>query len=379
MNGRRIIREIRILALAMICYLSGCAHFRQQIFTEPEIYTALQENLTPEELNILEIPFHATPEMHTFARKTVGTEKSSYRRALLLVEAMVSNWKLDVTYDQKADHTAQEVFSKRRGNCLAFTNLFISLSRSIGMQTTYVDVTQAEEIYFEDNLIVNSGHICAGLHDGAQFYLIDFNRNPEKNYRIYREIDDFEALANHYNNLAYRQSGTAPEALTRTLHYYDLAIRIKPSFTRARNNKGVTLSLLGDHPGAEKAYLETLTFDPDMPEANCNLGSIFFSRGQYEQSVIHFRKAVQQKPRNLQYRYRLAMAYYYSSQTDFAIQEFKNSIKVDRLFAKGYLGLAMAYHRKGDIPKAMENYKRAFELDASLQEASVHYQYLNHQ
>jgi len=271
----------------------------------------------------------------------VRNEERDIDRSISLVEAIVSRWDLDTEYDPRADLTALEVFELGRANCLAFTNLFVGLSREVGLRTVYVDVRQIEDIYLENNIIVNSGHICAGLYDSGQFYLIDFARTPQKDYRVFTEIDDFEALANHYNNLAYRQQTPDEASLRKSIEYYDLAIKIKREFKRARNNKGATLSLLNDVEGARRSYQKALEYDPRMPEANCNLGSLLFSENKYDEAAIYLKRAIKTRPRNPQYRYRLGLTYYFNGNMKSAEKELRAAVKKDRKFAKAYLGLAM--------------------------------------
>ncbi len=372
-----IMNKIKAIILAMtgvvvIMLFSGCSYSRM-IFEVPDLKAELQNRLDPSELAQLEVPYATTPEMEEFARKTIRHEDRDIDRAIALVEAVVSRWELDTEYDPRADLTAKEVYELHRANCLAFTNLFVGLSRSVGLRTVYVDVRQIEDIYLENNIIVNSGHICAGLYDSGQFYLIDFARIPQKDYRIFTEIDDFEALANHYNNLAYRQHTHDEAAMRRAIEYYDLAIKIKPGFTRAYNNKGATLSLLNEMDAARRAYSTALAEDPRMPEANCNLGSLYFSESNYKQAEIYLKRAVRTRPRNPQYRYRLGLTYYFSGNMKAAKRELRAAIKYNRKFAKAWLGLAMIARHNDNYVNTLKYLKKAYTLDPDLLEARIQY------
>ena len=110
---------------------------------------------------------------------------------------------LSISYDWLSNKTAREVFREGRGNCLAYSNLFVGMAREVGIEAVYVDVTMIERISREAEVIVNNGHITAGYKHGSEVRIVDFTRTPEREYIGYKVIDDLEAIANYYNNQGF--------------------------------------------------------------------------------------------------------------------------------------------------------------------------------
>lgn len=366
-----MIRLIKPYA-ALLLFLSTAGCFMpRHLHSDRELHDLLARRLSRDELETVRIPFASDAAMDQFARDITRGIHSQVRKSLIIVDAMLTKWKLE--YDFQTDLTAIEAFGTSRANCLTFTNLFVALSRAVGMKTVYIDVPQLETVYEGDNIIINSGHICAGVYDGGQLYLIDFSPISQKKYRIYHEIDDLEALANFYNNIGYRMAHGSNVDLEQALTYYNLAIHIKPDFTRAINNKGVALSMLGDSESARLQYLRALQIDPEMPEPNWNLSGLYAVFGDYEKALPHLKRAVAGVPDNASYLYRLGWLYLKLGELDRAGKTFKTVIRTNPDFARAYAGLGVILERQGNLPAALMNYETALRLDPELQEAKSQY------
>ncbi|MCD4653534.1 tetratricopeptide repeat protein [bacterium] len=310
------------LLILLVFITMGCT-VRQYIYEVPELRKLLETRLSTEEICGLKIPFEPSEEMLVFAKSAVGYEISSIDKSIKLVDAIMSKWALDIGYERTADYTAQELFyTSHKANCLAFTHLFISLARSINIRAHYVDVKFEEQIR-ENGILVSNHHICAGIYDGIEFFLIDFDPNPQKKYRCYRLIDDIEALVNHYNNIAMNHYSIRSDKIHEALRILNITLKIKPDFTRALNNKGVILSRLGNPDEAEASFRRVIEIDPKMPEANSNLAGILLEKGNSLEAIKHAKTAVKQKPRNTQYRLGLGIAYLHQGNYELAFKEFR--------------------------------------------------------
>lgn len=362
-----------LIFLMFAILLSGCL-FPRYVYKEPDLMNELKDRVPAEVLSELEIPYRASPEMIEYAQKVTHGFVSNVQKALAIVDGIISRWELDIVYDFNIDLTAEEAFYQHRANCLTFTNLFVSLSRAVGMDTVYVEVTQIEEVFMEGNFIINSGHICAGLHDGAQFFLIDFSPAAEKHYRVYHEITDLEALANHYNNKAYRLKLNDINSFNKAMEFYTIATMIKPDFSKAYNNMGVSSTMMGRNADAEMYYLKAIQHDSTMSEPLCNLGSLYFSQGDYNLSARYLNRAISLKPHNAHYRYALGLTLLNSGEFVDAEKQFKLAIKQDKQHAKSYLGLAMIAMRREQYAEAMMHLTSASGYDPNLRAAKI---YLN--
>lgn len=354
MHIRRLYPILPILALL----LQGCAS-HQYLYKPDELTAVLANRLEPDEASRIEIPYACSPDMVEYARKVVGSEINPIKKSVRLVEAITSEWKLDVTYERTADATADKVFHEtKRANCLSFTHLFVSLARAVGIKAHYVDVRH-DDLFLNENVLVSSRHICAGVHDGADFFLIDFDPDPRKTYRIYQKIDDIEAVANHYNNIAINQFGANPDTLQEAIHYLDIALRIKPDFSRALNNRGALVFILGRPEEAEKLIRRALIHDPKMPEAYSNLSGILLENGDIDTALQFARTAVQLRPNSSQYRLRLAQALLITYDYAEAYKEFRWVTRRDAKNYKALHGLAVSAYHLGKFDIAESTIRKA--------------------
>ena len=85
-------------------------------------------------------PFEASPEMDEFAAQVAERFRAQPPVVKLIrLQKMLFDKKVfEFAYDDASTLTAAEAFAQRRGNCLAFTSLFIALSRAMGIQTVLV-------------------------------------------------------------------------------------------------------------------------------------------------------------------------------------------------------------------------------------------------
>ena len=71
-----------------------------------------------------------------------------------LQRALFNKELFEFTLDDQLTLTAPEAFIERRGNCLSFTSLFVSLARSINVGVFLVTVDRAPEVDREDGLVI---------------------------------------------------------------------------------------------------------------------------------------------------------------------------------------------------------------------------------
>ncbi|MBN1878547.1 tetratricopeptide repeat protein [bacterium] len=351
-----------VLSLLIAIFLfSGCVT-QQYIYKPDELLDLFTNRISTDDLERIEIPYKSTPDMKEYARKVVGNEINPVKKSIRLVEAIISEWKLDVSYDRTADATAEKVFHEtKRANCLSFTHLFVSLARAVGIKAHYVDVRH-DDLISTSSMMVSSRHICAGVHDGADFFLIDFDPDPRKTYRIYQKIDDIEAIANHYNNVAINRFAVNEENLEDAIRLLDLSLRIKPDFSRALNNRGSLLFLQGYSDAAEQSFRQALKYDPKMPEANSNLSGLMLEKGDAVSALSYAHIAVQSQPNNMHYHYKLALALIYATDYTQAYKEFRWITRRSPEYYQAFHGLAVSAYHIGKYDAAENAIKKAQRL-----------------
>jgi tetratricopeptide (TPR) repeat protein len=82
----------------------------------------------------------------------------------------------------------------------------------------------------------------------------------------------------------------------RSLEYYNEALKIKPDYVDAWNNKGNALDRLGKYEDAIVSYDKAIELAPNDAFAWANKGSAFYHLGMYEEAIKHYDKAIELAP-----------------------------------------------------------------------------------
>ncbi len=187
--------------------------------------------------------------------------------------------------------TASEAFRERRGDCLAYTNLFVSLARHLGLDAYFVHVTEVRDYYERDGWFFVSSHVAVGQGAGPEAAVIDFTREIT-DWRLarYEAIDDGAALALYYNNVAVdlMTSGHTAEAE----RLFRFLVEREPGVVELHNNLGVLLNRTGRHAEAlaalNRGIVRFPTYEPLYTNAiraahgldRPDLGAWYERRGQ---------------------------------------------------------------------------------------------------
>ena len=110
------------------------------------------------------IPFEIDDEIRQLAHDITGNLTNNRLKVRAIVQAIIGLTGFSISYDWLSNKTAKEVFRQGKGNCLAYSNLFVGMAREVGLEAVYVDVTSIERHAREAEVIVNNGHVTAGIH-----------------------------------------------------------------------------------------------------------------------------------------------------------------------------------------------------------------------
>ncbi len=353
--------------------LASCSSTSKRVQFSPEEIVADLATRVPENVaQKVVVPYDINDEIRELARKSVDTLRTDSERTRAIVNAIIGRTGMSITYDWLSNKTAQQVFYEGRGNCLAYTNLFIGMAREVGIDAVYVDVTTIERISKEAEVIVNNGHITAGIRQGPELVMIDFTRTPEREYLGAKVIDDFEAIANYYNNQGFLYGyysetagdmGDEFDPAVAELEMYKMALDVRPDFGRARNNLGVALRRRGKVDDAIAQYKLALEEDPKFAEARSNLGAAYYSQGRVDDAIQEFETAARLGGSNAYYYHHLGVIQYQQGHYEEALRQFKKAISRDSSLADSRYYLGETYLKLGDRVKAIEAYRKTLELD----------------
>ena len=357
--------------LLSVWAFAACGTASKRSWTVEEIRADLNHRITPEMLARVDIPFEIDDEIRELAFRVTENLRTDKEKMRAIVRAIRQHTGGAIAYDWLSNKTAKSVFREGRGNCLAYTNLFVGMSRAVGVEAVYVDVKTIEKVTKEAEIIVNSGHITGGIKDGPDLIFVDFTANPEREYAGAKIIDDFEAISNFYNNQGFLygyfaealadQGGFDP--LAREIEMYELALSIRPGFNRARNNLGVAFKRRGRVEDAIEQYRLALDLEPDFTEARANLASAHYALGDTEEAISEFQRAARNDASNAYVHYHLGVVHYHEGEYRKAADYFRRALSKNRRMADARFFLGETLMKLGDEDKAMDEYQRAIDID----------------
>jgi protein O-mannosyl-transferase len=148
-----------------------------------------------------------------------------------------------------------------------------------------------------------------------------------------------------------------------------------PNCWMAHNNLGRAMAGRGQTNEAIDHYRKALEIKPDFVEAHNNLGTALAESGQVGEAIVHYRSALHFKPDDAEVHFNLGNALAGLGQFDEAIVHFRTALEIKPNIALGRnnLGLALAGLRRFD--EAIVQYGMALEIDPNL--AVAHYNFGN--
>ena len=283
--------RLSIPILSVLLLLGGCASSSRNdmVFGEEAWRNVVSEKgYAPDQVIF---PFNFTPEMKAWAEEaTIGcTGPAAHLRHLQ--NALFNRGEFQFTYDEELTLTAKEAFELRRGNCLAFTSLFIALSRSIDLPTFLVSVERVLDVTREENLVIVNRHVVAGFREAGSLRLFDFYLSSEAPHLQQRIVDDLAGSAMYHTNIGGNL--LKDDRLYEASAHLHLATMLDPDLAAAWVNLGVARRRDGDREGALRAYETALRSQPGNPSALTNMAYVFSEAGMHEEARDALRAAAE--------------------------------------------------------------------------------------
>jgi tetratricopeptide (TPR) repeat protein len=218
--------------------------------------------------------------------------------------------------------------------------------------------------------------IQSGTETGANLAAAYYNRGIAYRHKgqLDRAIEDYgqvirlkpgdaEAFSNR--GIAYDDDGQH----VRAIQDYDRAIRLKPNYAEAYYNRGNAYHhkshydraiqderTVGLKPGdaddhAIQDYDRAIRLRPDYAEAFNNRGIVFYDKTQYDRAIQDYDQAIRLQPDLAEAFNNRSLAYYKQNQYDRALQDFDQTIRLKKnygnaLVSRG-LGASEAPPRRG--------------------------------
>lgn len=162
---------------------------------------------------------------------------------------------------------------------------------------------------------------------------------------------------NPNNYVAYNNTGVAYSGvglIDKAFENYQMAAKIKPTFTEARFNLGLAYAIKGEEREAIEHFCTVLNYSNSrkiLAKTHNNVGAIMFKQNNYEEAQLHFVEAIRLQPDFIDPYNNLGVLLYTQGKHDEAAIQFSNVLKIGPN--------PLANYRLGKIQQDQGNYLEA--------------------
>jgi Flp pilus assembly protein TadD len=308
-------------------------------------------------------PLELSPEMKAFVDQYANRKMGQTGRLRNLIYAVMGEGTFDLIYDETT-RTAQETFRDQRGNCLSFTNMFVAMSRYVGLDASFQEVFIPPDWSVTGQFFILSQHVNARVNLGSGIagvdQIIDFNMYNFRNIYDQQVISDKRARAHYFNNIGVERmlAGDTELAFTN----FRESIREDKTFSPPWTNLGILSRQESFTDYAEAAYLKALDVDETNLVAMSNLASLYEQRGRTQLMEFYRNRVESHRMHNPYYRYQLAHTAFGNGDYDTSIDHLKFAVRKRKNDDSFYFLMSMNYLMKGEKNAAQNWMKKAEEV-----------------
>ena len=198
----------------------------------------------------------------------------------------------------------------------------------------------------------------AEAHNNLGGQLLQQGKLDEALEHLTRALSINPELTEAHNNVGIIliQQGKLDAAIS----HFQEALRIDPDFALAKKNLQRALAIRQNRMDAEvQKLLAALKSSPDDPVLNYRLGNLYLGRGELNNAVGQFEKALALKPKFPEAQNNLALAYAAGRQYDRALAAFTQLIELDPDNPSTYYNIAVLYALQNEVDDAVGWLKKA--------------------
>ena len=180
------------------------------------------------------------------------------------------------------------------------------------------------------------------------------------------EGSDNDLAASAWFSVGYLIQDEDPED---ALADYAEAIRLKPDYAEAYNNRGAVKDALGRHDDALADYAEAIRLKPDHASPYYNLGIVKAKLGRYDDALADYAEAIRLKPDHDGAFYNRGVAKDKLGRYEDALADYDEAIRLKPDYAAAYNNRGAVKDALGRHDDALADYDEAIRLKPDLAEA----------
>ncbi len=293
-----------------------------------------------------------SPAMREFIAEDVGHAQFAHSRFHRLMRKMVREGFFINQYDRAATFSAAETFDSKKGNCIAYTNMFIALAREARLDASYQLVHEAPRWEVESGFLLRANHVnvhIRGVRLPGEFsneLSVDFNAVEPDDDSPRQIISDAHAASMFYANLSVDHLHN--EDYEQAFAYLKRAIQTAPENIDVWNNLGALYSILEKDELAEHAYQVARSINARDKTAISGLVKVLRKQGREEEAEGYHRLVLRYRDRNPYYHYAVAEQAYRQASYEEALTAINQAIRLKRNNARFYALQAATAEVLGD-------------------------------
>src|SRR5246127_984006 len=140
-------------------------------------------------------------------------------------------------------------------------------------------------------------------------------------------------------------------------------IRKNPTAWMAHNNLGAFLLKKGQIDDAIDHFTKAIEIKPDEASALVNLGSALLQKGNLDEAIVKYQKALELKPAQASIHYNLANALLARGELDQAIAEYEATLAINPNHTDAQNNLGAVLFQQGKLDQAIAHYQKALEVN----------------
>lgn len=376
-------------AIIISLLLSACATTRPELTGADSRTSELwlssvlgyEQTLNPNHPDRIENMFAVSDEIRDRVRiqfskgtNSQGTQRqgTKHQRARALANWLINEDGHDMAYDLEANFVPDQAFYERRGNCLSFTILLVTLANNLGIELKYNDVDlpsmwdldeQAGYVFYRHvNAIFKTPHYTQVFDLAMQDYDAGF---PQ------RTISQRAAGALLHSNLGVE--ALKAKDFEEAFHHLRLAASIDPSNSDLWINLGAAYKRNKQLGAAENAFKMAISLDDKNSLAASNLERLYRDQSRVRLAERYQRLAARARLDNPYVQYRNANTHFQNNELRLAKKSIKRAIKLHDLDPRFFELSSRINQRLRNYKPALLDLEKAFKLAKDVDERSRYY------
>ncbi|MFT3762485.1 MAG: transglutaminase domain-containing protein [Pseudoxanthomonas sp.] len=314
----------------------------------------------PDPAQVLAVPAELRQMLQAQVIAPANSRKARLDRLLAF---MFKPTGLGMQYQYDASYTVEQAFHTRRANCLTFTLMTVALAREAGLPAYAQEIERA--LSWDEaggNLVVQSTHVNTGVTVDGRLYTVDVASDQLLVHTPPRRIDDTRLLSLYYNNRAM-ELAVAGHAATADV-WLRTAMATNDDHAAVWNNAGVLALRNGDRAAAERDFLAALKRNPVHSGALSNLVG-FYQRGGDTALAEFWQRRAERVLRNDPFHhYLLGQRSEQRGDNEEALKHYRRAVRLDGNEHLFHFALARVYLYLGKNQRAGEELALAHDLSS---------------